>query len=107
MLLMGTIVLHVGLLLAPIFAILVGMALSGHVLQTGFVFSAERLKPDFSKLSPLSGLKRLFGLEGISNLVKGLIKIAHCRYRGVDVVWPMRSQFGLLSTKRPPTWPAT
>jgi flagellar biosynthetic protein FlhB len=101
MLLMGATVLHVGLLLAPIFAVLVGMAFAGHVLQTGFVFSAERLKPDLSKLSLLSGLKRIFGLEGISNLVKGLLKIAIVGAAVWTVVWPMRSQFGLLLDESP------
>src|SRR5580704_5366682 len=101
MVLFGATLLHAGLLLAPVFAILVGMALAGHLVQTGFVFSAERLKPDLSKLSPLAGLKRLFGLEGISNLVKGLLKIAIVGAAVWTVVWPMRSQFGLLLDESP------
>jgi flagellar biosynthetic protein FlhB len=94
--LFGATILHMGLLLAPVFAVLVGMALAGHLLQTGFVFSAERLKPDLSKLSPLSGLKRIFGLEGASNLVKGLLKIAIVGVAVWTVLWPMRDQLGLL-----------
>jgi flagellar biosynthetic protein FlhB len=101
MMLMGTTVLHVGLLFAPIFAILVGMALSGHLLQTGFTFSTERLSLDFSKLSPVSGLKRLFGLDGISNLAKGLLKIAIVGAAVWTVLWPMRGQLGLLLDESP------
>jgi flagellar biosynthetic protein FlhB len=72
------------------------MALAGHVLQTGFAFSAERLKPDLSKLSPLSGLKRIFGLEGLSNLVKGFLKIAIVGTAVWTTLWPMRGQLTLL-----------
>ena len=39
----------------------------------------RRLKPDLSKLSLLKGAKRLFGLDGIINLVKGLLKMADGR----------------------------
>ena len=72
------------------------MALAGHLLQSGFVFSGERLKPDLSKLSPLSGLKRLFGLEGATNLVKGMIKLAIVGTVVWTTVWPMRGQLGEL-----------
>ena len=34
------------------------------------------MAPDFSRLSPLSGLKRLFGLHGVSELGKALLKCA-------------------------------
>ncbi|MGD0864979.1 MAG: flagellar biosynthesis protein FlhB [Rhizomicrobium sp.] len=96
MMLFGGTILHVGLLFAPIFAVLVGMALAGHLLQSGFVFSGERLKPDISKLSPLSGLKRIFGLEGASNLLKGILKIAIVGTAVWTTLWPMRGQLGAL-----------
>jgi flagellar biosynthetic protein FlhB len=96
MMLFGATVLHVGLLLTPVFAVLVGMALAGHLLQTGFVFSSERLKPNLSKLSPLSGLKRIFGLEGASNLVKGILKIAIVGTAVWTALWPMRGQLASL-----------
>src|SRR5262249_52929748 len=31
---------------------------AGHLLQTGLMFTPDKLKPDFNKLSPLQGLKR-------------------------------------------------
>ena len=96
MMLFGGTILHVALLFAPIFAVLVGMALAGHLLQSGFVFSGERLKPDISKLSPLSGLKRIFGVEGASNLLKGILKIAIVGTAVWTTLWPMRGQLGAL-----------
>jgi flagellar biosynthetic protein FlhB len=40
----------------------------------GWNFSPAAMLPDFGRLSPLDGLKRLFGLRGVSELVKALLK---------------------------------
>jgi len=40
----------------------------------GWNFSAEALVPDFTRLSPLAGVKRLFGLRGATELGKALLK---------------------------------
>jgi len=45
-------------------------------LQFGFILSGESLMPDLDKISPLSGLKRIFSLRSFSEFLKGLIKIA-------------------------------
>ena len=47
---------------------------AGHIIQTGFVWAPEKLKPDLSKMSPFGGLKRMFGLDGMVNFGKSLIK---------------------------------
>jgi len=44
------------------------------VVLGGWNFSTKALAPDFSRLSPLAGLKRLFGLHGVSELAKALLK---------------------------------
>jgi flagellar biosynthetic protein FlhB len=48
---------------------------SGHVLQTGFQLTPNKLAPDFSRLSPMKGLERLFGLDGWINFAKSVTKI--------------------------------
>ena len=58
----------------PVFGALVVMVLLASVVLGGWNFSARALAPDFSRLSPLSGLKRLFGLHGVSELAKALLK---------------------------------
>ncbi len=94
-------VMHAGLLLAPVFAVLMGMGVAGHVLQHRPVFAADRLKPDFAKLSLTKGLKRMFGMEGISNLAKGLIKIAIVGAAVWSTLWPMRGQLEGILTQSP------
>ncbi|MFT3995780.1 MAG: flagellar biosynthesis protein FlhB [Asticcacaulis sp.] len=63
----------------PIIALIMGVAavggVIGHLGQTGLMFSAEKLKPDFSKLNPLSGFKRLFGVDALIQFGKTLIKL--------------------------------
>jgi flagellar biosynthetic protein FlhB len=49
---------------------------AGNLMQTGLMFTPDKLKPDFKKLSPMQGFKRLFGLDGLIQFVKSLIKVA-------------------------------
>ena len=90
--------LAVGVLLAPIFAVLIAITLGGHVLQHRPSISLDRITPKFSKLSPLSGLKKMFGMEGLINLGKGILKIAVVGTVLWTVLWPERGNLeGILS----------
>ncbi|QEO16884.1 EscU/YscU/HrcU family type III secretion system export apparatus switch protein [Acetobacter vaccinii] len=44
------------------------------LLQTGFLFRPEALVPDLMRLSPMKGLKRIFGVTNIVELLKSLVK---------------------------------
>lgn len=46
------------------------------LLQTGFVFSSQPLKPDFSRLNPAKGLKRLFTFRLLIETLKNVLKFA-------------------------------
>jgi flagellar biosynthetic protein FlhB len=65
--------------------------LGGNLIQHRPVFTAERIKPDFAKLSLISGFKRMFGTDGLANLLKGLIKMAIVGAAIWTQVWPERS----------------
>jgi len=60
-----------GLMIAAV--ILVGIILTG--AQTRFIFSKEAFKFKFSKLNPLSGIKRMFSLRSLIEILKNIIKI--------------------------------
>lgn len=69
------IVLEFGLILAiPFLLSFLGTFLSSF-LQNGIIYSPEAINPDLSKISPLTGLKRLFSMKSIMEFIKGLIKI--------------------------------
>jgi type III secretion protein U len=44
-------------------------------MQTGPVMTTEKMKPSLDKLNPMEGLKRMFGMDGLVELVKTLIKV--------------------------------
>ena len=59
-------------------AIIATVAISG--AQTRFLISKENIKFKFSKLNPLSGIKRMFSIRAIVELLKNLIKISILGY---------------------------
>lgn len=75
-----TVVVRTGLaVLGLTLPILGGLLLIGSgvtIAQTGFLWRAEALQMDFSRINPLTGLSRLFSLRSVVELLKGLLKIA-------------------------------
>jgi flagellar biosynthesis protein FlhB len=64
----------VSMLILPI-GVVVSIAIVVEIIQIrGVVFSAAPLKPDFTRLSPAKGLKRLFSLRMLKELAKNLVK---------------------------------
>jgi flagellar biosynthetic protein FlhB len=63
------------LLLAPMVLPLLVAGLIGNVIQVGFEIHVEPLAPKLSKLNPLAGIKRIFSLRGLVELVKSTVKI--------------------------------
>lgn len=49
--------------------------IGGNVAQSGLIFTAEKLKPDWSKVSPLKGFARIFGPDGLVQFVKTFLKL--------------------------------
>ena len=62
----------------PIFAIITASAAAAgifaNVVQTGFLWAPDKIKPDLSKLSLFKGVGRVFGLDSWINFGKSLIK---------------------------------
>ena len=44
--------------------------------QTGGLVRGKAVAPSLSRLNPLSGLKRLFGFQGVAEVLRGLAKMA-------------------------------
>ena len=62
--------------IAPVAAICVVAGLAAPVAMSGLRFSQKSLMPDFKRLNPASGLKRLYGPEGLAELLKSLLRVA-------------------------------
>jgi flagellar biosynthetic protein FlhB len=63
-------------LVAPVAAAVAIGAVAATLLQTRGTVSARPLAPRLEKLSPMAGLKRLFGTEGLAEFVRSLLKLA-------------------------------
>ncbi len=59
------------------------------LLQTGVVFSAEPLKPDFNRLNPSRWFKRFFSVRLLIETVKNLLKLAAYATAGYLVIRQM------------------
>ena len=74
-------------------------AIAGNVIQHRLVWSAEGLKPKFSKISPLAGLKRQFSKLALVNFAKGLAKLGLIGAVMTVLLWPERDRLeGLVTT---------
>ncbi len=62
--------------LVPLFFVLLMAAIIGPVSLGGWLFSMEALAPKFSRMNPLSGLKRMFSMKSIVELLKALGKFS-------------------------------
>jgi flagellar biosynthetic protein FlhB len=81
---------QIAIVLGPFFAVMIVAGVGGHVLQSRPSLSFDKIIPDFSKVSPIAGFKRMFGAEGWMNLVKGLAKIAIVGVAIWTQLWPER-----------------
>lgn len=84
----------------PLLLVLIGGVL-GNVVQHKPVWTTERMKPKFSKISPRQGLKRLFGLMSLVNFAKSLAKLAVVGTIVFLVLWPDRGKLAMVTTIDP------
>ncbi len=64
------------LLIAPMALVLVVAALLTPMMMGGWNFSSEAIQPKLSKFNPLKGLKKIFGVQGVVELIKAILKIS-------------------------------
>lgn len=76
----GTWALGYARVVVPVVALLVVAALGINYAQVGVLFTLQPLTPKAERISPLSGLKRIFSSRGLVELAKGLFKIGAVVY---------------------------
>jgi flagellar biosynthetic protein FlhB len=86
-------VVNIGVAMAPIFALTLLAGIGSSLLQVGPMFSSHPIKPDFSKISPMRGLGRIFSTQSLVEFIKGLVKLAIV---GTIVWFLMRPEFDRL-----------
>lgn len=64
------------LMLAPLFLVVILVAVGANVMQFGMVFSSFPIQPKPDNINPAQGFKRIFSQPTVANLMKSLLKIA-------------------------------
>ena len=67
---------------------------AGNLVQTGLIWAPGKLKPDASKLNPLSGFGRLFGVDALVGFAKAALKAVAAGVCAWIVVRPHLHEFG-------------
>lgn len=65
---------HALLAVQPFFIALLIASIAGPIALGGGLFSAEALQPKASRMNPLAGLKRMFSVQALVELIKALAK---------------------------------
>lgn len=62
-------------ILIPLMLVVMTLGVVGNVAQFGFLITGEKLTPNLAKLNPVSGIKKLFSLRSLVELLKSIIKL--------------------------------
>ncbi|MDW8799649.1 fused FliR family export protein/FlhB family type III secretion system protein [Clostridium sp. A1-XYC3] len=70
----------------PIVIPIMVMGILANFLQTGVLLTSEPLKPDLSKLNPINGLKRMFSIRTVMELIKDIAIVSVVGFVGYKFV---------------------
>ena len=70
----GDLLMQALMAMAPLLGLLFIVALLGPLALGGWIFAPDNLRPKLEKLNPLKGLQRIFGWQGVVELLKALGK---------------------------------
>lgn len=91
------------LIMTPLFVLMMVIAILGPILVGGANFSAQAFSPKFSKLNPLTGMKRLFSVQGLLELIKALSKftlVSVVAWIAISGVWNTLMNLGELPVEK-------
>ena len=91
------------LALAPFFALIVVATLVAPFMLHGWLFSSKALAPKFSRLNPLSGIKRILSSQGLVELVKSIGKVGLLGVVATWLIWSNVDAIFSLSLETPTT----
>ncbi len=80
-------------IILPFFLVVMVGGAAVHVMQTGPMFITSKLKPDFKKINPLQGFKRIFSISSVMELFKSLVKITVLSWIAYSYLSPAIKEF--------------
>jgi len=95
-LLTSNILTDILLILGLFFGLLMIVAFISNVGQFGFLASVKKITPKASKISPISGFKRVFGSQAVVEFVKGIAKLSMVALVSFGLSIPLLSDIDIL-----------
>lgn len=95
------IMLKMGIMLSAGLAAMFFAAMAGHLVQSGVLFTTEKMKPKLSKISPIEGFKRLFGAEALMTFVKTVFKVGVIGFVAYAILRPHAKEMSVLVEMEP------
>ena len=85
-------------LLAPVLMAAAAAGVASNVLQNKPGFTPGAIRPDFRKISPIGGIKRLFGPQALAEFAKSIAKLVVVGSVATLVLWPEIDHLSRLSS---------
>src|SRR5699024_11662837 len=99
--LLKEVLLHGGIIVAPIMLVAAVIAIAANLMQVGVLFTTEPLKFDLKKLDPIQGAKRIFSVRALVELLKSFFKITFIGTITFSVIWIYKDEMLMLALKTP------
>ena len=93
---MTDVALDLAVALAPFAVLVMLFAIAGNVLQSGLVMAPPKIKPDFSKLSLLAGVKRMFSAKSMVEFLKSIAKLVIVAVVTIGLSLPLLNDIDIL-----------
>ncbi len=93
---MTDVALDLAVALAPFAVLVMLFAIAGNVLQSGLVMAPTKIKPDFSKLSLLAGVKRMFSAKSMVEFLKSIAKLVIVAVVTIGLSLPLLNDIDIL-----------
>jgi len=86
-------------MIIPIMVVVAVAGVAANMIQIGFLFTAESVKVDLKRISPIQGAKKIFSLRAVVELLKSLLKIAFIGTITFMSIWFYKDDILMLSFK--------
>ena len=93
---MTDVALDLAVALAPFAVLVMLFAIAGNVLQSGLVMAPTKIKRDFSKLSLLAGVKRMFSAKSMVEFLKSIAKLVIVAVVTIGLSLPLLNDIDIL-----------
>lgn len=91
---------NTGFSLLPLLFLLSVAAIASTVVAGGWTFSISSLAPKFSRMDPIKGIKKIFSLKGLMEMMKAMAKFLMVGCFSIMILYSLRDEIVQLSKEQ-------